>query len=170
MMDIGLNRERDIIINTDLSGRMLQGCTTSQAIIRLVEAVTNQKPPVIMVDRTNDDNDKTVGKRWPQTVALLLRFTQSLQEDEVPEIYPKIAKANKAEVRKLLQSIMIEHSTAPTTYCNVPLIVTASIASMITEFDFVAADPDQLSIGLQPFIINNGTAEQRSASLATVTF
>jgi hypothetical protein len=41
MMDIELNRERDIIINTDLSGRMLQGCTTSQAIIRLVEAVTN---------------------------------------------------------------------------------------------------------------------------------
>jgi hypothetical protein len=167
MMDIELNRERDLIINADLGGRMSQGCTTSQAIIRLVEAVTNQKPPVVMVDSTKDDSDKTVGKRWPQTVALLLRFTQSLQEEEVPEIYLKIAKANKAEVRKLIQSIMIERSTAPTAYCNVPLIVTPSIASMITDFDFVAADPDQLSLGLQPFIINNGTAEHRSASLIT---
>ena len=36
---------------------------------------------------------------------------------------------------------------------------------MSVKFDFSCKDQDDLSWGMQPFIINNGNAEQRNASL-----
>jgi hypothetical protein len=88
---------------------------------------------------------------------------------ELPDIYIKIAKATKQEVRKLIQNTMVERCTAPTAYSGQSLIVTPSIAAMISEFEFVAGDSETLSQGLHPFIINNGDAAQRTASLQNAT-
>jgi len=40
-----------------------------------------------------------------------------------------------------------------------------SLAKLLVDFDFVLEDQDDLSWGFQPFIINNGNAEQCSANL-----
>ena len=57
----------------------------------------------------------------------------------------------------------------PNSYGDQPPIVTPSMVKMIIEFDFIYEDQDDLSRGLQLFIINNGNAEQLSVSLQNVT-
>ena len=56
----------------------------------------------------------------------------------------------------------ITHSKA---YGDQPPIVTPSLAKMIVEFNFAPEDQDDLSRGLQPFVISNGNVDQRNASL-----
>jgi len=58
-----------------------------------------------------------------------------------------------------------EHIMHPNSYEDQAAIVRQSLAKMVIEFDFAPEDQDDLGRGLQPFIINNGNAEQWSASL-----
>ena len=53
----------------------------------------------------------------------------------------------------------------PNSVSDEPPIITLSLAKIIIKIDFAPEDQDNLSQGLQPFAINNGNAEQRSASL-----
>ena len=61
------------------------------------------------------------------------------------------------------------HLAHPDVYGDQPVIVTTSLAKLKVEFDFAAEDQDDLTRGLHPFAINNGNAEQQSASLLNAT-
>ena len=107
------------------------------------------------VDKVNTPLDQ-----WPETLPMLMTFLGVETEDALPELFLKIAKADKKEEQFLIQNMLRAHITHPNSYGDQPPIVTPSMAKMMIKFNFASEDQDNLSRGLQPFIINNGNAEQ----------
>ena len=97
-----------------------------------------------------------------------MRYLELATEVELPDIYDKLTKSSKQERRLVLQQAFTAQANVATAFYVQPLIVNLNLAKCIQEFEFVASDPDILSQGLQPFILNLGNAEQRAQTLATV--
>ena len=163
MMDEELHRIRESVVEADLPGRFSDALNTAQAIVRLADACTAQRPPIVNVDMK--EKEKSPSQFWPQTFPTLLRFTESADEAALPELYTRLAKAAKRESRLVIQEAMLDRCNKAHAYSQEAPIITKTIATIIADFDFVGGDPDAIHQGFHPLIINNGTAEQRLQSL-----
>ena len=94
-----------------------------------------------------------------------MRYTLVTDEQQLPALYFDLAKASKHERRMVIQQALSTHCNSVTAFSTQPLIVNLGLAKCIQEFDFVALDPDILTLGLQPFMLNLGNSEQRAKSL-----
>ena len=67
------------------------------AILELAQAVATQCPPVNMNSEQAVDKVKTPSDQWLETLPMFMTFVGVETEDALPELFLKIAKANKKE-------------------------------------------------------------------------
>ena len=163
MIDTELHHARERIVNNDLTARFNQMTGVQDSILRLAAVVADNTTRTVSLQ--SEEKAKTPAKLWPQTLDLLLRYTEVTRENELPKLYESIAKASKSERRIVMQQAMTSRANSPNAFCVQPVVVNLGLAKCIYEFDFAASDPDNLSQGLQPFILNLGNAEQRARTL-----
>ena len=167
LVDMELFQAREIIINNDLRGRYSQGIGFQDSVLRLAAAVADNTNKTVAL--AAEDKDRKPSKVWPQTIELLMKYTCVANEQDLPDLYIALAKAAKHERRMVIQQALSVYCNSAAAFCMQPLVVNLTIAKCIQEFDFVALDPDILSLGLQPFILNIGNAEQRAKTLEIAT-
>ena len=68
---------------------------------------------------------------------MILTLVDVEKEDELPEVYWKLAQANKKEECALTQHLLHVQVAHLNSYGDQPCIMTPSLAKMIIEFDFV---------------------------------
>ena len=163
MIDSELHEARERIVNNDLTARFNQIAGVQDSILRLAAVVADNTTRTVSLQ--SEEKVKTPAKLWPQTLHLLMRYTEVARENELPKLYESIAKASKSERRIVMQQAMTSQANSPNAFCVQPVIINLSLAKCIHEFDFAASDPDNLLQGLQPFILNLGNAEQRARTL-----
>jgi hypothetical protein len=166
MMDIELHTSRERIINQDLSGRTNQLVGVQESILQLAAVVADNTTKTISL--VAEEKAKNPAKVWPQTLPVLMRYLEVDTDAALPPMYETLAKAAKQERRVVLQQAFTAQANVATAFCCQPIVVNLNLAKCILEFEFAASDPDILTQGLQPFILNLGNAEHRAKTLENV--
>ena len=166
MMDLELHSARERIINQDLVGRLNQLLGVQDSILQLAAVVADNTTKTISL--VAEEKAKTPAKVWPQTLPVLMRYLEVNTDAALPPVYETLAKATKQERRVVLQQAFTAQANVATAFCCQPTVVNLNLAKCILEFEFAASDPDILTQGLQPFILNLGNAEHRAKTLENV--
>jgi hypothetical protein len=111
---------------------------------------------------------KTPDKFLGSTVQPLLRLAGVASSADLADFWPEISSITKAQQLGVVQRALDEamELCMPGGYRT--HIVTPSLAKKITNLDFRMSNPDDLSTGIQPFILVQTTAAERQQAQTLV--
>ena len=120
--------------------------------------------------RNADEERKAADTKTPDTflgtaVQTLLRVAQVATAADLPQMWHDLAAATKkAHQRNIIQMAMDEALNRVAPGGGWPYIITPSLAEKVVGLQFRMSNPDNLSTGIQPFILVQTSASDRQAA------
>jgi hypothetical protein len=167
MPDANLTAHRRHVLFTDLpslsGGSAAEGATLIAGAVGVLAEQQRQF-------RNADEERKAGETKTPDTflgtaVQTLLRVAQVATSAELPQMWQNLALATKkSHQRNLIQMAMDEALNRVTPGGGRAYIVTPSVANKIVGLEFRMTNPDNLSTGIQPFILVQTSPNEREAA------
>jgi hypothetical protein len=171
MPDANLTGHRRHFLFTDLpalgGGAVGEGATL---IAGAVGALAEQNRQFREADEVRQEERKAAEAKTPDTflgsaVQTLLRLAQVATAANLPHMWHDLAgSTKKAHQRNIIQMAMDEALDRVSPGGGWAYIVTPSVAKKITGLEFRMSNPDNLSTGIQPFILVQTSPSEKEAA------
>jgi hypothetical protein len=128
----------------------------------MAQFLVQQQPRGALANATGDSSEKNPSEVWKGKIDVLLRLTQRVAEDDLPQLWHAWANCRKEERRAVLQ----EQFRRMSRDLSLPEpVATVELTSMLYTLSFGASFEDKLEHGVQPFAVTylsqKSVAEQR---------
>jgi hypothetical protein len=167
MPDANLTGHRRHLLFTDLptlsGGAVGEGATLIAGAVGTLVEQNRQF-------RNADEERKAAETKTPDTffgtaIQILLRVAQVGTAAELPRMWHDLASATKkAQQRNIIQMAMDEALNRVAPGGGWPYIVSPSLAEKVVGLQYRMSNPDNLSTGIQPFILVQTSASERQAA------
>jgi len=114
--------------------------------------------------QAHDMEPKLPSSRFTVTLPVLLEYLQLDNELHLPTIWHSWANCTKRQETQVLRDTLDTFSRSADAFSTSVPLVTARLVQDILSFQFVGQSADDIKTGLHPFIIMDGTAEQRQVN------
>lgn len=167
MPDANLTAHRRHFLFTDLPA--LSGGAVQDGAALIAGAVGNLAEQNRQFQQANEER-KAAETKTPDTflgtaVQTLLRVAQVATSAELPTMWQDLARATKkSHQRNIIQMAMDEALNQVSPGGGWAYIVTPSVANKIVGLEFRMTNPDNLSTGIQPFILVQSSPNEREAA------
>jgi len=108
---------------------------------------------------------KLPSSKFTVTLPVLLEYLQLTDERHLPDIWHKWANCSKRQEFQVLREALEAFSRTPHAFSSTVPIITAKLVQDLLNFNFVGDSADDIKMGLHPFIITDGNAEQCHANM-----
>ena len=85
-------------------------------------------------------------------------------EGQLPEFWFTLAATPKKQEFSVIRKLLEAHSRSPQAFINNAPIPSPKLVSDLTTITFVADHPDDLKMGIQPFIVMDGSEDYHLAT------
>jgi hypothetical protein len=108
---------------------------------------------------------KLSSEKFNNMLSILLSYLQIADENNVPPLWHQWANCSKHQEYPILTELLNSYARSPDAFSVATPVVTPKIVQDLLAFRFIGESPDDIKTGIQPFIIADGSAEQRQANL-----
>jgi len=108
---------------------------------------------------------KLPSSKFTVTLPVLLDYLQLADERHLPDIWHKWANCSKRQEFQVLREALEAFARTPHAFGATVPIITAKLVQDLLNFNFIGDSADDIKMGVHPFIITDGNAEQRHANM-----
>jgi len=168
LADAALIKHRQHYLHNTLPALFKTSDTLEAAITQMAVAVTqNTNDTRIARERKAalEATPKLPSEKFNNTLPILLSYLQIADENNVPPLWHQWANCSKRQEYLILTELLNSYARSPETFSVATPVVTPKIVQDLLAFRFVGESPEDIKMGIQPFIIADGSVEQRQANL-----
>jgi hypothetical protein len=168
LADEQLINHRQRILKQVLPALYQPAQTLELAITQMAAAVTQNTNDSRMAREEKQarlNEPKLPSDRFNRTLNILLNYLDTPEEANLPPLWHQWSNCTKKQEFLILNDLLHSYSRGPEAFSTCTPVVNLRLVQDLLNFSFVSETVDDLKIGLQPFIIADGSAEHRQANL-----
>jgi hypothetical protein len=108
---------------------------------------------------------KLPSDKFSITLPILQDYLEIEDERNLPKLWHMWANSTKRQEYNVLNESLQAYARGPEAFSNGTPVISAKLVQELLNFSFVSETMDDVKSGLQPFIVADGSAEQRQANL-----
>jgi len=166
--DEALLSHRAQVLHLSLPGLLATPATLETALTQMAAALITQTNDTRLLREQKlaaEMEPKLPSSKFTVTLPVLLEYLQLTDERQLPDLWHKWANCSKRQEFQVLREALEAFSRTPHAFSSTVPIITAKLVQDLLNFNFVGDSADDIKMGLHPFIITDGNAEQRHANM-----
>jgi hypothetical protein len=166
--DKDLLSHRSLALKTALTGLGQHPLGLEAALAQMAAAVAEQMNDQRLnrEARAAEANQPSLpSAKFKNTLPILMEFAQVQDELELPPLWHQWANATKCQEFSILRELLETYSRSPEAFYYLAPIVSAKLVQDLLTFTFIGDSQDDIKTGLQPFVVADGSEENRRANM-----